>query len=492
MFLFQRVHCWFALFAIAGFGVQGLVSNTGALSVLFTNLPFPIEYINGRTFHVNISLYWTFAGIVGGIFYLLNPIHNKQAHYFTGAIFLLYTLGTMLIQAILALHFTVIREYLEGPVTLRAFLLVPLVMLSGYLLRAYPALVKEKGHVIPSAIIAGLSIITAFYASTVYYYTNPGLAEYHRFLTFHIGIEFGAEMIGLGLTALLLIKLAAIERPEGACIVLAAAGMAILALLTAGAGYLLWPENWLIVAAAASGFSMLHVVSSMAFFVLVLQRIQNWLTENKDYRSRLSLMLVASSLAYHIIGAGMLGLFLAFPATHQYIQGTYIVSAHSHLALFGVFGFLALAISSYSLLELVQLTEKEERYCSGGVLLLHIGMLTMATGLVMAGGLQTYLLRVLHQDTSMADVLLRPYLFLRIGGGMMYTLGSLLLAGTILKVVWRQRKKVFGFGENSLNRVSLYKSYARLLHKQKELAPVMQRIVILQKVQSILNKLAKK
>jgi len=277
-------------------------------------------------------------------------------------------------------------------------------MLSGYLLRAYPALVKEKGHVIPSAIIAGLSILTAFYTSTVYYYTNPGLAEYHRFLTFHIGIEFGAEMIGLGLTVLLLIRLAAIERPEGAFIVLAAAGMAILALLAAGAAYLLWPENWLLLAAAGSGFSMLHVVPALVFFVVVLQRIQNWLTENRDYRSWLSLMLVGSSLVYHIIGAGMLGLFLALPATHQYIQGTYIVSAHSHLALFGVFGFLALAISSYCLLERVELTKKEERYCSGGVLLLHIGMLTMAAGLVMAGGLQTYLLRVLHQHMSVADV----------------------------------------------------------------------------------------
>lgn len=492
MFLFQRIHCWFALFAIAGFGVQGLVSNTGALSVLFVNLPFPIEYINGRTFHVNISLYWTFAGILGGIFYLLSPIRKKQAHYFTGAIFLLYSLGTMLIQIILALHFIVNREYLEGPITLRAFLLVPLVMLIGYLLRAFPALVKEKGHVIPSAILAGLSILTAFYASTVYYYTNPGLAEYHRFLTFHIGIEFGAEMIGLGLTGLLLIKLAGIDRPEGACIVLAAAGIAILTLLTAGAGYLLWPDNWLIVAAAGVGFSMLHIVPAMAFFVLVLRQIRNWFTENRDYRSRLSLLLVASSLAYHIIGAGILGLFLAFPATHQYIQGTYIVSAHSHLALFGVFGFLALAISSYSLLEMVQLTEKEERYCSGGVLLLHIGMVTMATGLVMAGGLQTYLLRVLQLDMSVADVLLRPYLFLRIGGGMMYMLGSLLLAATIVKIVWQQRAKVFGYDPNPRNRVALYKSYARLLHKQTELQPVIQRIVLLQKVQSIFNKLTKK
>lgn len=188
----------------------------------------------------------------------------------------------------------------------------------------------------------------------------------------------------------------------------------------------------------------------------------------------------------------MLGLFLAFPATHQYIQGTYIVSAHSHLALFGVFGFLALAISSYCLLERVQLTKKEERYCSGGVLLLHFGMLTMAAGLVMAGGLQTYLLRVLHQHMSVADALLRPYLFLRIGGGMMYMLGSLLLAGTILKIVWQQRAAVFGSNLKSGNRSSLFKTYSRLLHKQKELQPVIQRIVILQRIQSIITKLAKK
>lgn len=492
MFVFHRVHCWFALFAVAGFGLQGLVSNTGALSVLFIDLPFPIPYINGRTFHVNISLYWTFAGLLSGIFYLLSPSSGKRTNYAVVAIFLLYSLGTLLVQGILALHFTVTREYLEGPVTLRAFLLVPLVMLLYYLIRLLPAAVKAQGRIIPVSVVAGVILLTAFYATSVYYYTNPGLGEYHRFLTFHIGVEISAELISLSVTGLLLIKLAGIDHPEAAFIVFIGAGIAVLTLLAAGTGLIIWPGSWLAIAIAGVGFSVLHLLPAGAFSLLLIRKIQSGLFANSNHRSVISLVLMASSLFYHIAGAGILGLFLAYPATHQYIHGTYIVSAHSHLALFGVFGFLALSVAAAVLLEFVQVTKTESRRCLGGILLLHSGMLTMAAGLVLAGGLQTYLLRVLNVDMSVADLVLRPYLFLRIGGGILYMLGSLLVAYTILKVVWQQREAVFGYGSNQNSRSSLYKSYTRLQQKQNELLPIIQRLTILQKIQVMLNKLAKK
>ncbi len=493
MFLFRRVHCWFAVFAVAGFGLQGLVSNTGALSVLFVDLPFPIPYINGRTFHVNVGIYWIFSGLISGILYYFTPISKKRSNYFTAAIFLLYSFGAMLIQGILALHFTVIREYLEGPVTLRAFLLIPLAMLSYYLLRSIGETVKEQGRIISLSIACGVVLLTAFYGTTVYYYTNPGLAEYQRFLTFHIGVESSAELISLGLTGLLLTRLAGIERTEVAFIIFGTICVAVLAMLTASAGYLIWPGNWLVAALAGIGFSMLHLLSAAAFFVLLIKAIQNGLVKKSDYRSVISLTLTASSLLYHIIGAALLGLFLAYPATHQYIKGTYIVSAHSHLALFGVFGFLALSVAVSVLLEFVSLSKNENRRCLGGILLLHGGMLTMAVGLILAGGLQAYLLRVLNVDMSLTDVVLRPYLFLRIGGGILYMLGSLLVAYTILKAVWQQREVVFGYGSsNQGSRNCLYKSYKKLLQKQNELIPVIQRITILQKIQAVLHKLAKR
>jgi len=96
-------------------------------------------------------------------------------------------------------------------------------------------------------------------------------------------------------------------------------------------------------------------------------------------------------------------------------------------------------------------------------------------------------------DMSLTDLVLRPYLFLRIGGGILYMLGSLLVAYTILKTVWQQREVVFGYGSsNQGSRNCLYKSYKKLLQKQNELIPVIQRITILQKIQAVLHKLAKR
>jgi len=129
-----------------------------------------------------------------------------------------------------------------------------------------------------------LVLLTAFYGTTVYYYTNPGLAEYQRFLTFHIGVESSAELISLGLTGMLLTKLAGIERTEVAFIIFGTICVAVLAMLTASAGYLIWPGNWLVAALAGIGFSMLHLLSAAAFFVLLIKAIQNGLVKKSDYR----------------------------------------------------------------------------------------------------------------------------------------------------------------------------------------------------------------
>ena len=63
----------------------------------------------------------------------------------------------------------------------------------------------------------------------------------------------------------------------------------------------------------------------------------------------------------------------------------------------------------------------------------------MASALLVAGLMETYLWRILGMDFMEVRLLLNPYLILRVLGGAIFTLGDLLLSWRIYKA-WQATK----------------------------------------------------
>jgi nitric oxide reductase subunit B len=160
-------------------------------------------------------------------------------------------------------------------------------------------------------------------------------------------------------------------------------------------------------------------------------------------RDKITIALIGCSTFYHIFGASILGFFMAYPPINRFIHGTYITSAHSHFALFGVFGFLILAVCFYILFTEVVLSQKMYRFCQMAILALNAGLLTMGIGLLLAGGLQCYFWRVIGLSISETNELIRPYLFIRAFGGGIYATGSMLLTFFVLKSIWPKIREIF-------------------------------------------------
>lgn len=480
MFEYKRPYYLFAISALIGFGLQGLVSNTGALTVVFPNLPFPIPYINGRTFHASIGFYWTLLGLLGGVFYFFREdIERNKITQYINILFWLLAGLMFALQGSLVLRFPVGREYIEGPWILRASLILPLILLVYCLSRIYWVQQELARKTASFCLITGSILILFSYLAAVILYKYPALAQLSQFLVFHALSEMGAELMAITLICLLVADMMAIGHavlePIQIFSLLMAASVAALAIME----YFIWPGVFSILVLLGLAFSGLHILPLLALLYVAARKSDLRAILQFGRRKLLTLLLLSASIFYHLFAAGLVGLLLAYPNVNRYLHGTYAVSAHSHQALFGVFGSLAVALAVYILFESVQLSAADSKVMVLGIVLVNSGMLVMGLMLFIAGGLYTYLITVALLEQAAIDQLLRPYMLGRIAGGILYTTGSLAFCGAALRRLWLQRCVIIGVSEDERGAfLELQKDYTRLIVLQRaakaELAKVIQ------------------
>lgn len=444
MFRSQQASYKYALAAYILFGLQGLVASGGAVELIFPDLGLPISYANGRAFHLNISIYWPLLGMIGAVYFFFSQEAEREiaTSKLINANFWLL-LGTIgLVLGSLLLGFTTGREYLEAMWPLKAATAVATLLLCYNLVSTYrkAGVARSKATLISMA--AGSVSLIIFYLPNLVSYEHPTADEMAKFLVVHIWEEMSLELIGTGVLAALLIRVAKAERQAvESAIYLDITFVALAGILGTGHHYY-WigvPSFWLWIGGIFSAMQALPAIV-LLYTTVKTAKLSSFFTLSK--RDKITVELIGCSMFYHIFGASILGFFMAYPPINRFIHGTYITSAHSHLALFGVFGFLVLAVCFYILFTEIVFTEKMYRYSQLAVLALNAGLITMATGLLIAGGLQCYFWRVIGVDIGVTNELIRPYLFLRALGGGLYAIGSMLLTFVVLKSTWPYTKSI--------------------------------------------------
>ncbi|MEG6586915.1 cbb3-type cytochrome c oxidase subunit I [Dendrosporobacter sp. 1207_IL3150] len=485
----QHLSCKYALAAFLLFGLQGIVANGGAIELVLSDLRLPIDFTAGRSFHLNISIYWTLIGMMGAIYFFFSQ-ETKQEIYIVKHInfnfwLIIATIGMSL--GSLLLGFNDGREYLEAVWPLK-ILLAGSTLIFGYMLfRTYLNSIVPKSRATLISMLAGSLTLAIFYLPNIVSYDHPSIDEMMKYLVVHLWEEMTLELMGTGVLAALLINMTKADRRVAeAAIYLDISFMALGGILATGHHYY-WigvPELWIWI---GGFFSAIQIIPTIVLLYAVFQTTKFESFSKFNYHEKITLMLIGSSMFYHIFGAGFTGLFMAYPPINRYIHGTYIVSAHSHLALFGVFGFLVLAVSFYILFTKVTLSKTLYQWCVVAIFSLNLGLLTMSAGLTIAGGLQAYCWYVFGLSTADTNTLIKPYLAIRILGGLMYSAGSTILTYAVLKSIWPQLKSIFTdncyASDNRYYKerlvLTLFKS---LIKKQREAA------ALLQKIKEIVNR----
>jgi len=445
LFRSQHVSYKYALLAYVLFGLQGLVASGGALELIFPDMDLPISYASGRAFHLNISIYWPLIGMIGAIYFFFSQEAERElaSIRLININFWLLAGTTGLVLGSLLVGFTAGREYLEAMWPLKVATAASTLMLCYNLLCTYRAAGVPRNRATLISMVAGSITLIVFYLPNLVSYTHPTTDEMAKFLVVHIWEEMSLELIGTGVLAALLLKVAKAERKAVETAIYLDITLVALAGILATGHHYYWigvPAFWLWIGGV---FSAMQALPAIILLYTTVKTAKFTSFSSLSKRDKITIVLISCSTFYHIFGASILGFFMAYPPINRFIHGTYITSAHSHFALFGVFGFLVLAVCFYILFTEIVLSQKMYRFCQLAILALNAGLVTMGVGLLLAGGLQCYFWRVIGLSVGETNELIRPYLFIRAFGGSIYAAGSLLLTFVVLKSVWPKLRAIF-------------------------------------------------
>jgi nitric oxide reductase subunit B len=430
----------FCLFAILLFGLQGFIATAGSLDVVFPDLPSPISFNNGRAIHLNLSILWPLLGVMGGIYYFFPREAGKNLYSYRAAWWHFGLTAIIVLGILVTLAFGINdgREYLEAWRPLRVGLTVSLALFFYILLRTYlqPGVPKLRPTLI--SILVGIGTLILLYLPNLFFYGHQTVDELVSFWVIHLWEEMSLELVGTGVVVALLLSITKLQRGvlEG-ILYLELSLSALTGFLSTGHHYY-WigvPGYWLLLGLAFSAAQLLPI------FLLAWSAVKAFFTYGlKDLRGngRIAVAFLGASVFYHLTGAGLMGLAMSIPSINRWLHGTYLTSAHSHLALAGVFGTLALAISIYVVTQGQVMEPKEKTGIWVAFILVNLGLLIMGGALMVAGMLQVYLGRVLGLEFSAVVGLIRPYLMVRVLGGIVYALGSTLLTWIVVRIAWRR------------------------------------------------------
>jgi nitric oxide reductase large subunit len=142
----------------------------------------------------------------------------------------------------------------------------------------------------------------------------------------------------------------------------------------------------------------LVVVNILLFLGMAVWALNMYKRKGKDHPNKIALYWTLGCAIMSFIGAGFLGFAHTWPQVNQWTHGTLITAMHRHLAFWGAYAMLVLAIIMYAM---PNLTGRKIYNNMSGYLafwMANVGMVGMTGALAVAGITQVYLERKLGMD----------------------------------------------------------------------------------------------
>jgi nitric oxide reductase subunit B len=214
--------------------------------------------------------------------------------------------------------------------------------------------------------------------------------SFFRWWVVHLWVEGVWELIMGGILSFLLIKLTGVDREVIEKWLYVIVGLTFLSgVLGTGHHYYYIGVNkiWIIVGGIFSA------LEPLAFLAMALFAVNMYRKGEKKHPNKLALYWTLGAAIVSFIGAGLLGFAHTLPQTNLYTHGTLVTAMHGHLAFWGAYAMIVLAIISYALPNLTGRKLYESTRGRAAFWLSNIGMLGMTVAFGVAGVAQVYLER---------------------------------------------------------------------------------------------------
>ncbi|WP_121251716.1 nitric-oxide reductase large subunit [Nocardioides ferulae] len=401
----QKVTAWFFFVVAVLFLGQTLLGaaiehyRADLASFFGIDLAQVLPFNLARTWHVQLSLFWTAASfLAAGVF--LAPIISgrepRNQHLLTWGLLVavaIVVFGSLAGEAVSifgadwakgSIFFDQQWEYLDLPRFWQALLVVGLFLWIAIIYRAIRARLQTEHRLnMPWLFFyAGLAI-PAFYAVGMIARTDSHLtvAEFWRFWVVHLWVEDFLELFTTVMVAYIFVMLGVVRRKIAIQII-------FLDVILYSAGGVLGTMHHLYF----SGTPVEHMAlgaffSALEVIPLTFLTVEAWtflqLGSRQQTRSsapfphRWAVMFLVAVGFWNFVGAGVFGFLINLPIVSYYQIGTALTANHAHGAMMGVYGMMAVGLALFALRYIVPAAKWPDRMAKVSFWSLNIGLAWM-------------------------------------------------------------------------------------------------------------------
>ena len=400
----QRVVAWYVFTIAALFLVQTLLGalaehyRADVLSFFGFDLGRLLPFSLARTWHVQLSLFWTAIGLLAAGLFLTPFIARREPrrqHVLVWTLFIAATVVVVLscLAEGASQHglswakgplFSQQWEYLDLPFVFQVLLTLALFVWVFIIWRAMRRRLSNE-HVanMPWLFMFAALAIPAFYAVGMMARTGTHVtvAEFWRFWVVHLWVEDFLELFTTVMVAYVFVLLGVVRERI-------ALGIIFMDIILYSAGGVIGTMHHLYFSGTPVEHMALGAFFSAAEVIpLTFLTVEAWAfmqlganrhgKEAGPFPHRWAVMFLMAVGFWNFLGAGVFGFLVNLPIVSYYEIGTALTANHAHASMMGVYGFMALALGMFALRYLVPADKWPEKLAKTSFWSLNIGLAWM-------------------------------------------------------------------------------------------------------------------
>ncbi len=411
----QKAVVVYFITAMALFVIQMITGSlTGHFTVEGTKL-FGLDighilpYAAVRTWHIQLSIFWIATCFLAtGLF--IGPFVGKEPKGQRFWVIALFAAVVVVVMGTLIGNWMSVAgkfggdgfylghqgyEYIEIGRVWQLLLIVGMIIWLVLVLRSIiPAIKneKDKGGLTHLLLYSSITIPLFYMAGLLYGKgTHLSVAEYWRWWVVHLWVEGFFEVFATVVLAFILARIGAVSLS------FATKTVYISIFLYLGSGvigtfhHLYWTGTPSPIIALGAVFSALEVVPLTLLGFEAAHNLHLIEKGGPNYDYKWPLYFFIAVAFWNLIGAGVFGFLINPPIVLYYIQGINTTPIHAHTALFGVYGFLAIALMLFSMRHIVRKISWSDKLLQWSFWGLNGGLMAMTVfSLIPSGFYQFY------------------------------------------------------------------------------------------------------
>ncbi len=428
--------------AIALFLGQIVFGITLGLQYLVGDLFFPaIPFNIARMVHTNLLIVWLLMGFMGAAYYLVPEEAECELHspLLAKVLFWVFLVaGALTIVGYLLVPYATLaaatgndfwatmgREFLEQPLPTKLGIVV---VALGFLFNVSMTVLKGRKTSISLVLLMGLWGLALLFLFSFVNPSNLVRDKMYWWFVVHLWVEGVWELILGGILAFLLVKTTGVDREiidKWLYLIIT------FALVTGilGTGHHFYfiglPGYWQWIG------SVFSAMEPIPFFMMTLFAFNMVQRRKREHPNQAAVLWTVGCAVMGFLGAGLWGFIHTLSPVNYYTHGSQITAAHGHLAFYGAYVMVVIAMISYAM-PILRGREannpRAQRIEMWSFWLMTLSMGVMVLALTGAGILQIWLQRIPTEGAMpfmQTQDQLRFFYWIRVGGGVGFLVGLL-------------------------------------------------------------------